>query len=425
MALQTDPFLTLLEAEFSRLTRDPLVENLHQKAWQQFLQLGLPQKKDAFQYVPLRELYAEKYTAPHTRALPSKEEILRSVLPECAASYLVFVDGIYSAELSAAPAGLIILPFTKALRSYQTLLQSRLENTKSEEKDAFALLNLAFASGESGSFIYLPPKKRLDAPLQCLHLSHQKGAISSPRVHLFVGREASLKIVSTFEPKESSWINSVLDVTLEEGARIEQASTLFSESKSWVFDSIRATLKRDSYFEAVGISRGAKSHRQNFKVALNGENAEASLSGTWLLRSDFSSHAHVLIEHNAPHTRSKQLFKGVIDEISQSSFEGKIFVRPEAQKTEAYQLNNNLILGARAQAFSKPNLEIFADDVKASHGATVGQLDSAALFYLKTRGIPEAVASRLLVRAFSQEVGAKLPLTSLREQFTQEVESYL
>ncbi|MBI2742740.1 MAG: Fe-S cluster assembly protein SufD [Chlamydiales bacterium] len=426
MLLQTGPFLEELQKQFMRLESDEVMGRLRGNAWTRLLERGLPQKKEeAFQYVHLRELYEKSYALPEKMAAPSTEELSSLILPECTNSCLVFVEGVYSPELSKVPPGLIVLPLPKALRSYQTLLQGRLEGAIAGESDPFALLNLAFAAGEAGVFIYLPPKKSLEAPLQCLHLSRQQGVIASPRIHAFIGREAELQIISSFQPAEGAWINSMLDLTLEEGARVKQASTLLNESRSWIFDAIRATQKRDSSLETVSISRGAKSHRQSFNIALTGENAEASLNGTWLLNNDFSCHAHVLVDHSAPHTRSRQLFKGVLDGISQSSFEGKIFVHPEAQKTEAYQLNNNLILGERALAFSKPNLQIFADDVKASHGATIGQLDANLLFYLKTRGIPDSIASRLLVRAFCQEVGAKLPLPSMRAQLAQELARYL
>ncbi len=394
-----------------------------QEACARLAQLGLPEKKqEAFQYVHLRELYAGAYALPKLAPLPAKEEISSFILPECEEAHIVFVDGNYAPELSVLPAGLIVTPLSKALHTYQTLLQQRLSAAVSEESDPFALLNLTFAS--QGAFVYLPPKNRLTTPVQFLHLITQKGAMASPRLHVFVGRESELKIVSTFHPLQDGWINHVLDLTLEEGARVEQANTLLEASPSWLFDATRATLKQDSYLHAVSASRGGKSHRQSFKVTLMGANAEADLNGTWLLDRDFSSHTHVQIDHAAPHTRSRQLFKGVVDEISQSSFEGKIFVHPIAQKTEAYQLNNNLILGERAQAYSKPNLQIFADDVKASHGATIGQLDASALFYLKTRGIPEALATRLLVRAFCQEIGAKLPLPSLQSQFAEQLNQY-
>ena len=152
------------------------------------------------------------------------------------------------------------------------------------------------------------------------------------------------------------------------------------------------------------MTEGAKTVREDYKIALNGENGEADLNGLWVLKEKNECHVNVMIEHVAPHCRSNQLFKGVLDDFARSSFEGKIWVRKEAQKTDAFQLNNNLLLSDHANADSKPNLEIFADDVKASHGSTMGQVDEEQLFYLKTRGFSKEVAEKFLVRAFCQEV---------------------
>lgn len=414
--------LETLEKQFCSLDADTNLREILKRAWDHLVERGLPSKKqEAFQYVPLRDLYAGNF-ALASETLPSKAEILPHILPECKQSHLVFVNGNFAPELSELPSALVVMPLGKALTSYQAFLHQRLAAGMREESDPFAILNLSFAT--RGAFAYLPPKCKLEAPLQCVHLITQPGVFASPRLHFFVGKESKLKIVCTFHPHEKSWTNSVLDLALEESAEVELVSTLMQESHAWLFEAVRATLKQNSRLHTASISRGAKSMRQNFHISLTGENAEALLNGLWLLGKEFSHHVHATLDHQAPHTRSRQLFKGVLENHSQSSFEGKILVQPEAQKTEAYQLNNNLMLGERAIAYSKPNLQIFADDVKASHGATVGQLDSAALFYLKTRGIPEAISKRLLVRAFCQEVGAKLAIPSLQEQLMREIEKF-
>jgi Fe-S cluster assembly protein SufD len=164
--------------------------------------------------------------------------------------------------------------------------------------------------------------------------------------------------------------------------------------------------------------------RNDYRVVIGGENAEASLNGVWMLGDRNESHMHVIVDHQAPHCRSMQLFKGVLNGNSHSSFEGKILVRQAAQKTEAFQLNNNLLLSDRAHADSKPNLEIFADDVKASHGATVGQLDKEQIFYMKTRGFHEADAKNLLVYGFCEEVIDMIPIPSVHQAMKKYAKSY-
>ncbi len=166
----------------------------------------------------------------------------------------------------------------------------------------------------------------------------------------------------------------------------------------------------------MSVTTGAETVRQDYHATLSGEAADATLQGIWMLKDRREAHTHVVMHHEAPHCRSMQLFKGVLDERSKSSFEGKIYVQKEAQKTEAYQLNKHLLLGERVIANSKPNLEIFADDVKASHGATMTQVDESELFYLKARGISEKAAKALLIHGFCQEMIEKIPQSFVRKK---------
>jgi Fe-S cluster assembly protein SufD len=168
--------------------------------------------------------------------------------------------------------------------------------------------------------------------------------------------------------------------------------------------SIRAVQKRDSSFTWINVNRGALTHRTDYKVWLKGENSSVSLDGLAMLEGKKEAHAHIMLIHEGQYSRSRQLFKNVLQDLSRSSFEGQIIVEKDAMKTDAFQLNNNLLLSERAHADSKPMLKIFADDVKASHGATVGALDPEELFYLRSRGLPKEEAKKALTDAFCQEV---------------------
>ncbi|MFI5334517.1 MAG: Fe-S cluster assembly protein SufD [Chlamydiales bacterium] len=418
-------FLEELKKQSAHLNTEGKLKSLQDEAFDTVVQRGLPEKKQGdFQYIPLEKIYGTVFSlCPQSLALPSKEEISSHLLPECQKSFILFVDGVFVPELSAPPEKMLLLPLAKALHSYGPFLQTRLHSTIQQESDPFALLNLALMRG--GVFAYLPPMTQIATPVQCLHFLTQEGVLASPRIQLFAGKSSSCTLLSTFHLKADGLINSLVDLHLEEGAKVEQTSLFSDESDSCLFEALRVTLKRDAAFKGVTISRGGKTHRQSFSLSLNGENAQVDLGGVWLLRKELSTHVHVLIDHQAPHTRSKQHFKGVVNDASQSSFEGKIHVRQAAQKTEAYQLNSNLILSERAQAFCKPNLEIFADDVKASHGATIGELDEEALFYLKTRGIAEKEAKKLLVNAFCEEIGTKITIPSLHAKFKEDLTEFL
>ena len=234
------------------------------------------------------------------------------------------------------------------------------------------------------------------------------------RVHIVAGAHAEATVVQETHGAQEVFSHVVTDVTLEEGAHL--ACVLQNERHGWSFSSLRGLVKRSAHFESTSLSEGHAIAREDYKVTLAGENSEVLLQGLWVLDGQAQHHVHVLMEHTAPHCRSMQLFKGVLDGVSRSSFEGKIHVHQAAQKTESYQLNHNLLLEDKAIAHSKPNLEIFADDVKASHGATIGQLDPELVFYLKTRGVTPEVAKGLLVAGFCAEVLDKVPLATLRQQ---------
>lgn len=357
--------------------KDPLV-NFRKKGWDLFESIGLPRpKQEAFQYLSLKNPIFPKLAERKTH---SREPI----------AGLCFVDGYFEESLSQVAAPMICLPLEQAMRSYGLLLQSRMTKGFKEEIDPFAALNGAFQG--RGAFLYIPPKCKA-----ALHLSQifTDASMASPRIHIYLGRNAQLELTQDSEGN-SGFCNSFLDFSLDEGSQL-----IFKDTHEGHFQAIRATLKRDSKLKTVLLG---KQIRNSMKVQLTEENSEVEIFGLSRLDKDTQSHVHVTVEHIAPHTRSRQHFKSVLKDQSRFSFEGKILVRPEAQKTEAYQLNNNLLLSDEAVTNAKPNLEIFADDVKASHGATIGQLDEEQLFYLRSRGLSLAQAREWLIEGFCKEI---------------------
>jgi len=356
--------------------KDPLI-TYRKKGWDRFEAIGLPRpKQEAFQYL-IKKLQFPKLAE-------------RNTLSREAVNGLVFVDGYFEDSLSLVPSPLVCLPLENAIRSYGLFLQNRYAFLLGQETDPFAALNGAFQG--RGVFLYVPPKCK--AALHLLQI-HTCLDMVSPRLHIYLGRNAELDIKQTAEGK-SGFSNSAIDFVLDSGAKL----TFVDEAEGHL-QAIRATLKRDSKLKTVLLG---KKLRHSIKMELAEENSEAELFGLACLEGVEEAHVHVLMEHAAPHTRSRQHFKSVLKEKSRFSFEGKIHVHPIAQKTEAYQLNNNLVLSDEASANAKPNLEIFADDVKASHGATVGQLDPEALFYLRSRGLGLEQAREWLIGGFCKEI---------------------
>ena len=319
----------------------------HNEAWKRFQAVGLPTRKnELFKFVRLRSLY-EKSVQLSTFEAPK------------------------------VPHGVVAIPLSKAWETYGAFLEKRYAQFLEQEKDPFALINAAL--DHEGLFIYIPPNVKIEHPLK----------INSPRVIAYIAKHAEVEIeLST----------TYCDFAIEQGAKVTIQRTIDH------LQSVRATLKRDAFFKSVAFSSNELLARDDYHIQLAAEGAHASLFGLHRISGKQQAHTNVLMEHIAPNTTSIQKFKSVIDHFSRSTFEGKIYVHSEAQKTQAYQINNSLILNPRAEAKCKPNLEIFADDVKASHGATIGQLDNESLFYLQARGISQKEAKALLIEAFCREV---------------------
>jgi Fe-S cluster assembly protein SufD len=379
---------------------------VRKQAFDHFERRGLPKKEDeAFRYFPVRSFRDVPLVLAGSAGAAAIESY---ILPECKENYIVFIDGHFDPALSRM--GIKALPMHEAMRTYGHFLRTRFSKALDAEADPFALFNLAFHP--AGAFLYLPPKAVL-GPMQVLFFSTQTKSTVLPRLHIFAGAYSTAKIIVTNLDAKETLSFPAIDIALEEGANVRLEQVAEANALAWNLFSLRATLKKDSRFSHLQWNKGKGVVRSDIRVWLQGEGAETDLQGVWMLKDKAQAHAQVRVDHEAPHCQSMQKFKGVLSDLSQSSFEGKIYVQPEAQKTQAYQLNKNLLLSPHVIAHAKPNLEIFADDVKASHGATVAHLDDELLFYLKSRGISEAQAKSLLVEGFCREVLDNFSLPSL------------
>jgi Fe-S cluster assembly protein SufD len=354
-----------------------LLFGYRKKGWDRFVEIGLPKaKQEAFQYL--------------TKKLVFPKPAGRKPILMQAVEGIVFVDGYFEETVSQVPNPLICLPLENAIRSYGLFLQNRYAQLMKHETDPFAVLNGAFQG--RGVFLYVPPKCKAALELVQVYTCDE---MATSRLHIYLGRGAQLSLKQNSQGK-SGLSNSAIDFVLDGGAELT-----FIDEAEGDFQALRATLKRDSKMKAVLLG---KKLRTSIKTELAEENSEAEIYGLARLDRDGEFHVHAQMEHAAAHTRSRQHFKSVVNDKSRYSFEGKIHVHPIAQKTEAYQLNNNLILSDEASANAKPNLEVFADDVKASHGATFGQLDIEALFYLRSRGLSLEQAREWLIGGFCKEI---------------------
>ncbi len=425
--VKEDDFQNMLKKLYETALHDDFFSKIKQKAWDQFKVLGLPNRKqEAYRYIALRKLFEKQYETQISEAI-QYDQIESLILPESKESYIVLVNGCYSKELSNTKAltRVSVSSLNDASKVYSSFLTNHLSRSLKEEKDAFVCLNTL--EMEKNVFIYLPPKTVVENPIQIIHVLKSSPGFFNPRIQVFAGAGSSAQFVFTQKNLNVSahFVNQLADFTIEDNAHIHYTQVLSDMPESlWHFDATRATLKKECSFHAFNVTNGSATVRTDYKVTLTGENGSSSLNGLSLLDHNHELHTHILMEHQAPFCSSRQLFKTVLDDFSKSSFEGKILVRQAAQKTDAFQLNSNLLLSDSTNAYSKPNLEIFADDVKASHGATFGQLDSEQLFCLKSRGIGENQAKNLLILGFCKEIIDLITIPSLQQMLMNQAKQY-
>jgi Fe-S cluster assembly protein SufD len=282
------------------------------------------------------------------------------------------------------------------------LLSGKVGLSEAQGDQPFVALNAALFT--DGFTLIVPAGVVIERPLEIVHWSDtdEPAAIHTRNV-IELGAGAGATIIETFAGKGRGWTNDVTQIRLAEGASLRHVR-LQDESRQAVHLAMaRVALAQTVNYDAFTLTLGGQLSRADTIVSIDGEGARCGVSGAYLLRGNQESTVATLIDHAAPGGETREVFKGVVDDRAHGVFQGKIQVRQAAQKTNAHQLNRNLLLSPRAAVDTKPELEIFADDVKCSHGATVGDLDEAAMFYLVSRGLREAEARRMLIEAFAAD----------------------
>ncbi len=383
---------------------------VNEAAIARFESLGFPHSKhEMYSYVNTHEITSTSFQLGAGQVEPAFVD--SNTYPACKNSHIVFVDGVYDASLSstsALPDGVKLIPLGEALA--QADIKTHLEKTIEGENDVFACLNAAFL--KDGLLIDVAAGTIFDAPLQLLYIgtASDKPRVHHPRIVVRAGRTAEVKLITKYAGTGAGYfLNSVQDVLLDDGAGVTVARVQADDAGAWHMEKLRVFQGRDSRFNMLCGSGGSKLARVHYEIRLQGEGAEASLSNASVLNEQDQSHHFIRIHHESAHTTSHQFFKNVIDGKSRSSVDGTVIVNEGAQLTSSHQLINNLMLSDTAHADNKPNLMIFADDVKCTHGATVGQIDEDQLFYLKTRGLPEDLATKLLTTSFVESLIAGIP----------------
>jgi Fe-S cluster assembly protein SufD len=392
------------------------LKDIRSSAIARFESIGFPtMKQEAWRFTsvaPIAEGSFELAGAP-TR-VPTLEQIRPFLLFE-AGYRLVFVDGFYQPVLST--------PFFDDIQSLAhvtthrpDLVRQHLGRYATTEDRPFSALNTAFV--DEGAFVHVPAKATIAEPIQLLFLASGDQVVAHPRNLIVLEREARASIVETYASLNQGayWTNSVTEVVAGEGARVDYHRVQRESAKAFHIATTQTHQDRDSIVNVHTVAFGAALARHDIGAVMAGPGGTLILNGLYLL--DGAQHAdhHTTIDHAADHCASHEYFNGVLDGKSRGVFTGRIIVRPGAQKTDSKQTNNNLLLSTDAHADSQPQLEIYADDVKCTHGSTVGPLDPRAVFYLESRGIGAREARRLLTYGFAAEILGRMDVAPLRAQ---------
>ncbi len=336
-------------------------------------------------------------------------------------SRLVFVNGFFAPKLSRSgkiPNGARVESLTAALAKDSALIEKHLGKYARTTDNAFAALNQAFFT--DGAFISIPDGVEIAEPIQLVYISSakQNGETIQPRNLIIAGANSKATIVESYLSAGSaaSLTNAVTEIVAGDNAAIEHVKLQDETANAFHMATIAGEFGRASNVNVHSFALGAKLSRNNIRTKLAGEGLECILNGLYLTRDEQLADHHMIVEHAQPHCASHEYFNGILDDKSKGVFHGRIYVHPIAQKTDAKQTNKNLLLSDDATADTKPQLEIYADDVKCTHGATVGQLNSESVFYLRARGIPESVARRMLIHAFAGEIVERVKCAPVREE---------
>ncbi len=323
---------------------------------------------------------------------------------------IVFVNGFFSKDLSniqAVPSGVVAMPLQDMEETSAASFQELFSKEKLKREDAFIALNEALA--RNGIYIRMDENVILRQLIHIIHVTSTAGEmiLTAPRTFLRLGRSSEVTILEShvsFLDDNPYFTDALTDISLEENAVLHYCKAQKESLKAYHIGTTRVQQDRNSVFDGFSLAAGGALTRHDLHVTVNGEGANARLNGFYSVSGSQHVDNHTCVDHCVPQGTSNQLYKGILQGSGRAVFNGKILVRPIAQKTNSYQLNKNLLLGKDCRVDTKPQLEIFADDVKCTHGATIGQLNEDEIFYLQTRCIPRKTAVKLLVRGFADDL---------------------
>ncbi len=405
----------------TRDIKNEIVEAFHQskfdvakeyrnKALTFFEKTGLPgPKQEEYRFTPITKSLEKNLDWNVIQSPSAIESIEEFLIPKLDANILVFVNGSYSKSLSkiiSPDSKVKIKTLSEAFQSDSVTVAAYLDKVLTPESDPFAAMNAAF--WQEGLFIYVPENTTVSKPIFILHLNDagENQVISQTKILGVLEKGSQLSVVEKFDSTgtHSVFHNFSEEWIVKEKSHLEYCKIQNDAGKSYQVANTVIHQSDASLLNTFTLTLNGQLVRNNLTIIIDGENCESHFYGLYLLNGNTLGDNHTVVDHKKPNSFSNEMYKGIMDGNSKGIFNGKIFVRPHAQKTNAFQSNRNILVSDSATVNTKPQLEIWADDVKCSHGCTSGQLDEEALFYLRSRGIAQPIAKAMLLYAFASEV---------------------
>lgn len=409
---------------------DAAVHDVRSEAIKAFEDKGFPSKRDEdWKYTSLNSVLKHDYSVfPKQENALEYSEVKKYFIHDIDSYKIVFIDGKYSSHLSQTTHdGIDVCLMSAALSKPKYRLVIENYFNKATTKDGLSSLNTAFS--QEGAYIHIPKNKVVEKPIQIIHFStgNESALLLQPRNLLVVGENSHVQVIERHQSLTDNPVltNSVTEIFANKRAIIDYYKIQNDKQTASLIDNTFIKQKRESHASVHTFSFGGKLTRNNLNFYQEGERIDSTLKGVTIIGDKQHVDHNTLVHHIEPNCESHQDYKGIFADKATGVFNGKVVVDKIAQKTNAFQANNNILLSDKASINTKPQLEIFADDVKCSHGCTIGQLDDSAMFYMRSRGIPEKEAKALLMFAFSNNVLDSVKIPEIKQRITKIVATKL
>jgi Fe-S cluster assembly protein SufD len=414
---------TAFEEHLAKMPDNSVIRAKRVLAMEHFLKLGIPDKKnEEYKYSNAQDFLKGDFKLKSESEIELPIKRFKKLIPMRNAHVIVMLNGVFSAKYSQlipTDTSIFISNLAAIYATQREIIENHFAKYADSASDGFIALNTALA--KDGAYVRVAANTKVNEPVHIINvISSTHNFLANTRNLILVEKGAELDIVETFvsldaQADEKLFNNHLSEIVLEEQAKLNYCRIQAEEDNVSQVNTTQVKQGKGSFFKTFTFSLSGKFLRNNLNIVLDDEACETHLFGLYLPRKNEHFDNHTLVDHRKPNCFSNELYKGIMSDDSTAVFNGKIFVRQDAQKTNAFQSNKNMLLGENASINTKPQLEIYADDVKCSHGTSTGRMDEEAMFYLRSRGISEDKAKNLLMKAFAEEVVDAIEFTPLRE----------